>query len=204
MRTGHSLTVCWSPLLRGGGGLLQGVLVPEGRLVPEGCALGGGCLLPGGVCLGGVSAPWGVCAPGGSGPGGCLLWGGVCSGGVSAPRGSAPGGVWSGGIYPSMHWGRHPSPPWTDRRLWKYYLGPTLLRPVIISLIITWYRYCNLGNVWTSNFAFEMELTFFIFKRNCENSTWNLKYKERKYVTETLRRQQCRIFCLNNYEKRNT
>ena len=36
----------------------------------------------------------------------------------------------------------------------------------------------------------------------CEVQT--LTKKERKYVKDTLRRQQCRIFCLNNYEKRNT
>ena len=46
----------------------------------------------------------------------------------------AGAGVWSrggsgaGGVYPSMHWGRPPL--WIDRRLWKYYLGPTSLRPV--------------------------------------------------------------------------
>ena len=75
MRTGCSLTVCWSQL-------------------------------PGGVCS----------------RGGCLLRG-VCSGGGSVCSG--------GGVYPSMHWGRHPSCPlWTDRCLWKYYLGPTSLRPV--------------------------------------------------------------------------
>ena len=80
------------------------------------------------VCSrGGGFWSWGVC----SGPGG------VCSGPgrVSAPRGrgwgvSGLGGVWSG-VYPSMHWGRPPPPLWTDRRLWKYYLGPTSLRPVI-------------------------------------------------------------------------
>ena len=67
----------------------------------------GGCLLPGGVsALGG------------------LLQGGVCSGG-SAPRGI------------SQHALRQtlPPPPPVDRildtRFWKYYLGPTSLRPVI-------------------------------------------------------------------------
>ena len=72
MRTGRSLTVCWSLLL---GGLLPG----------------GGGLLRRGVWPGGVSAP------GGSAPGGCLLRGclfrGSTPGEVSAPRGvSAPGG----------------------------------------------------------------------------------------------------------------
>ena len=60
--------------------------------------------------------------------GGCLLPGGLLQWGVSAPRGR--------GVYPSMHWGRHPPfPPPVDRildtRLWKYYLGPTSLRPVM-------------------------------------------------------------------------
>ena len=102
-------------------------------------------LLPGGggTFWGGVSAPGGVpgpgCVPGlgGSVPGGCVLPGGVgvWPGGVSAPRGHlVQGGVSGlGGLYSSMHWGRHP-PPHVDRfldtRLWKYYLGPTSLRPV--------------------------------------------------------------------------
>ena len=83
------------------------------------------------------SASRGACCSWGgvSGPRGCLVWGGV-----SGPRGVAgPGGcLVRGGVcsqgdgYPSMHWGRHPFPLWTDRRLWKYYLGPTSLRPVII------------------------------------------------------------------------
>ena len=63
MRTGRSLTVCWS-LLRGG------VSAP------------GRCLLRGGVCFSG-----GMSAPGMSAPGGCLL------GGVSDLGGSALGGV---------------------------------------------------------------------------------------------------------------
>ena len=121
MRTGRSLTVCWSQLLGGG-------------------VCSGGCLLPGegvcswgGVCLGGVSAP-----------GGCLLPGGVCSWGLSALGGgvvSALGGSAPRGVYPTMHWGRHPSPLWTDRRLWKYYLGPTSLRPVIKD-------FCDWRRVW--------------------------------------------------------
>ena len=57
MRTGRSLTVCWS-LLPGG------VSAPGGR----GESALGGCL------LWGVSAPRGV-----SVPGGCLLWGGGVS-----------------------------------------------------------------------------------------------------------------------------
>ena len=60
MRTGHSLTVCWS--------LLQGGVSDQG-----------GCLLLGGVCSGGVSDLGGVCSGGVSDPGRCLLWG------VSAP-----------------------------------------------------------------------------------------------------------------------
>ena len=112
MRTGRSLTVCWS-LLPGGEGacLLQrgwlsapvgsvhswGVSALGGRGVhSQGgvCSGGGGCLLPGGVWLGdvcsqgcllpGVSAPRGVCSRVVC-SGGCLLWG------VSAPGGSALG-----------------------------------------------------------------------------------------------------------------
>ena len=88
-----------------------------GRSLTVCCSLlGGGVCSRGGVCSGGVSAPGGS-ALGGSGLGGCLLQG-VCS---------------RGGVYPSMHWGRHPPPVERifDTRLWKYYLGPTSLRPVM-------------------------------------------------------------------------
>ena len=92
-----------------------------GGSVPRGCLLLGGVsalggLLLGGVCSGGCLLWGGVWSQGVSAPGGCLL-----RGGLSAPRGvSAPGncllggcllwegGVCSGGVYPSMHWGRHP------------------------------------------------------------------------------------------------
>ena len=66
--------------------------------------------------------------------GGSTWSGGVCSQGGSAwSGGSAPGGVclvW-GGI--SQHALRQTPPLWTDRRLWKYYLGPTSLRSVKIK-----------------------------------------------------------------------
>ena len=90
MRTGHSLTVCWS-LLPGG------VSPPGGQVSGLG---GGGCLL------------WGV---GVSALGGLLPGGHVCSGEVSAPWGA--GCLLQGeGRYPSMHWGRlHPPPP-VDRQ----------------------------------------------------------------------------------------
>ena len=67
----------------------------------------GGVSAPGGVCWGGVCSlgEGGVCSGGCLFRGGCLLLGGVCCRGVSAPK----GGVCSwGGMYPSMHWGRHP------------------------------------------------------------------------------------------------
>ena len=113
MRTGRSLTVCRS-LLPGGGGLFPGGVCSRGGV----SALGG--LLPGGVCSGGcllrgVSGPRGCLLPGGVSsrggcllPGGCLLRGTVCSGGVCSGRGCL---LW--GVYPSMHWGRHP-PLWTE------------------------------------------------------------------------------------------
>ena len=134
MHTSRSLTVCCS-LLPGGGLLLGGV-----------------CLVRGGVCSQGVSAPRGVCtwSRGVSASGGCawswgcLLLGGVCSGGGSAPR-------WGDG-YPSMHWGRHPSPLWIDTHFWKYYLGPTSLRPVKISTVRS--VRCELDS-WTSDHQVE-------------------------------------------------
>ena len=95
MRTGRSLTVCWSLLSGGGGCLLRGVSAPGGS-APRGSAPGGGGLLLGVSAPGGVSAAggcllqvgcllWGCLLLGGL-LWGCLLWGGVCSGGVSAPN----------------------------------------------------------------------------------------------------------------------
>ena len=78
MRTGRSLTVCWS-LLPGG------CLVRVGGLLPP----GGVCLLGGGCGPGGVSASGGVLVLGGLVPGrGVWSWGAVC-----LPGGSACGGV---------------------------------------------------------------------------------------------------------------
>ena len=57
-----------------------------------------GCLVWGGVCSQGGCLVWGE----GLGVVGCLVWRGCL----------LPGGCVSGpGGYPSMHWGRHPSPP---------------------------------------------------------------------------------------------
>ena len=56
------------------------------------------------VYSGGVCSQGGVCS-----------WRGVCSRGCPLPR----------GVYPSMHWGRHPPVNRIlDTRLWKYYLAP--------------------------------------------------------------------------------
>ena len=124
-----------------------GVCFPGGLSAPGG-VWSGGCLLlgvwsGGGVCSGG-SGP-GRPALGGSGLGGCLLLGGwgVWSGGVCS-RGSAPGGrgvcSWGAGVCSRVGISQHAlrqTPPslWTDRRLWKYYLGPTSLRPVKIRIL---------------------------------------------------------------------
>ena len=140
MRTGSSLTVCWS-LLPGGGGAGTGGVWSGVGVVWE-CVVGGvwsgGCLLLGGLVRGFCSWRGGVCSLGG------LVWG-VSSLGVPAPGGvcslggSDQGGLVQGGLVrglsaprgdPSMHWSRPPL--WTDRHLWKYYLGPTSLLPVII------------------------------------------------------------------------
>ena len=123
IRTGRSLTVCCSLIPGGGGCLLRGVSAPGG------CLVWGGCLLWGSAWSRGVSARGclvqrGVCSRGVSALGGCLVWRGAWSrAGVSGP-----GGV-------SQHALRQtPSPLPVDRildtRLWKYYLGPTSLRPV--------------------------------------------------------------------------
>ena len=111
-----------------GGGGLPG---PGGCLPgPGGSTWSGGCLPgPGGVCLVQGLSAW---------SGGCLL-----SPGVSA---------WSwGGV--SQHALRQTpsplSPPPVDRildtRLWKYYLGPTSLRPVTINVRKITYLIWNPG-----------------------------------------------------------
>ena len=98
MRTGRSLTVCWSLLPGGGSG-------------PGGCLLPGGSGPVPGVCSGGVWSR-GVSASGG-----------VCSGGQSGPRGvggsgPVPGGLLLGGSAPrgvSQHALRQNTPPlWTE------------------------------------------------------------------------------------------
>ena len=99
MRTGCSLTVCWS-LLRVGGGVSSrgGVSAPGGLVWGE-------CLLLGGS------------APGGVWSGGCLLSGGVWSGGCLVGGDGACsgwGGVWSGGYIPVCTEADTP-PPSVDR-----------------------------------------------------------------------------------------
>ena len=95
--------------------------VPSAAVTGEGVCFPGEC-----VCfLGGCVLP-GVCASWGRGvvlPGGCAAWGVCFPGGCASQR----------GVYPSMHWGRHPHPVnrMTDRLLWKYYLAATSLRTVI-------------------------------------------------------------------------
>ena len=115
MRTGRSLTVCCSLLpggLSGPGCMVRG----EGCLVwgvgGPGLRVGGGCLPSGGR----LSAPGGVCSQGG-----------VCSRDVCSQGGCLlPGGI------PACTEADTPPPLWTDTRLWKYYPGPTPLRPVNI------------------------------------------------------------------------
>ena len=115
---------------------------PEQECIPVGCVRAARWPYAA-VCFRGGGA-WsrggGWCVPG---PGGgvCLVpgGGGVCSGGVCLVPGGVclvpeRGGAWSGGV--SQHALRQtPSPPVDrilDTRLWKYYLGPTSLRPVNI------------------------------------------------------------------------
>ena len=100
IRTGRSLTVCWSLLPRGVYLVLGGVLSPGGvYLVPGGILSLREVLSPGGLLLGGVCSGGAVCLLGGLCvcSGGCLFWGLALGGGSgeSAPRGgrgvSTPG-----------------------------------------------------------------------------------------------------------------
>ena len=91
------------------------------------------------VCfLGRGVLAWGVCSQWGSAPwGGCLLLGGLLPGGVCSQGGLLWGGVCSrGGYIPACTEADTPPPLWTDRHLWKYYLGPTSLRPVKILMFL--------------------------------------------------------------------
>ena len=115
MCTGRSLTVCCS-LLPWGGCLLQG----GGGSAPRGSAPGEVSAPRGGIC-----SKRGVCSQGGCLlPEGCLL-----QGGCLLPEGC----LLPGGCIPACT-EADTLPPLVDRildtRLWKYYLGPTSLRPV--------------------------------------------------------------------------
>ena len=136
MHTSCLLTICCS--LLPGWYLLLGGLLPGG-VCSWGCLLWGGVPGPRGSALGGYLL-WGMSAPGDCLLRGCLLLeGGVCFWGCVWSRGC----VWSEGVclvrgvclvwgvHPSMHWGRPPVDRILDTRLWKYYLDPTSLRPVI-------------------------------------------------------------------------
>ena len=97
MRTGHSLTVCWSAS--------WGV-----------CLVPGGCLVWGGVCSQGVSGPrvclfWGRGVGVSAWSGGVCSWGGAWSGGSACSRGVCL--VW-GGI--SQHALRQTPLPPVDRQ----------------------------------------------------------------------------------------
>ena len=104
--------------------------ITEQEFIPVGC-VPAACRPYAGVCFlgGGLPGPGGVCSGGSAWSRGGSVWSG----------GSAPRGVCPRGGYPSMHWGTHPPPPPADRildtHLWKYYLGPTSLRPVIICTL---------------------------------------------------------------------
>ena len=96
MRTGRSLTVCWSLLPGGGvwsGGSGLGGCLLWGVSGPGVCVWSGGCLLPGGLVPGGVWSR-GVSGPGGCvWCGGCLLLGGLVLGGVCSCGGLLRGGI---------------------------------------------------------------------------------------------------------------
>ena len=147
MRTGCSLTVCWS-LVPGGGYLLWRVSALGGCLIPRGCLLLGGVCSWGDVCSGGVSAPGGCLFLGGvfsRGSGVCSRGSGVCSGGWGWV--SAPGGVCSQGVSASRGCGipactEADTPPVnriTDTSK-NITLATTSLRPVKITM----YFLCNL------------------------------------------------------------
>ena len=113
--------------------------VPAARRPYAGVCFPGGSAWSGGVCLVGGSAWSGGCLPGLEG-GGCLpglggvsAWSGgvclVCGGCLLGPGGSA----WSRGVCIPACTEADTLPPVDrilDTRLWKYYLGPTSLRPV--------------------------------------------------------------------------
>ena len=91
MRTARLLPVSPSMYCAAGKGghLLREVSAPRGCVCCRGV-----CLLPGGICSWGTACyrrGWAACSQGVSAQGRCL------------PRGC---------VYPSMHWGRHPS--WTE------------------------------------------------------------------------------------------
>ena len=116
MRTGRSLTVCWSLPGRGAVSAPGGCLVGGSLPSPGGAWSGGGICSQGGLLLGG----WGVCSQGvclvEGAIGGCLLPG-VSAWSVPGPGGCLlPGGsAWSGGYIPACTEADTPPPP-VDRQ----------------------------------------------------------------------------------------
>ena len=105
------------------------------------------------VCWGLLPRGGWLSAPGGSAPGG-----GVCSGGCLVQGGSARGG----GYIPACTEADTPPPLWTDNCLWKYYLGPTSLRPVINKAMLLILHHSVLqseGGCWCCLISFTRVLT---------------------------------------------
>ena len=100
----------------------EGTMPPPGPVkishkkdcIPVRCILPACCPhLPACTALGGGLFPGGVSAPGGN----------VCSRGFCFQGGTC---LWSGGVYPSMQWGRPPCEQ-NDRQVQKYYLAPNFV-----------------------------------------------------------------------------
>ena len=114
---------------------MQGIFFFKQKCIPVGC-VPAARRPSAGVCFPGASA-WSR----GGGQGGVCLVRGVCvwsqgecvwSQGVCLARGGLPGpggvvGVSGPGGHPSMHWGRHPSPPVEDTSLFVQSLIPLFL-----------------------------------------------------------------------------
>ena len=71
-------------------------------------------------------------------PVGCVPSATVAVGGGGAAQGvSAHEGCLPRGVYPSMHWARHPPDRIFDTRFWKYYLARTSLRTVKLAILLS-------------------------------------------------------------------
>ena len=110
------------------------------------------CIPVGCVPSAAVAVCWGClrrgCLPRGFLPRGVCPRRGVCLGVWGSAQGG--GGLQKGGVYPSMHWSRHPPCEQNDRQVWKLYLAATSLRTVRRGSLVHYFFPPNIVSITIS------------------------------------------------------